>query len=148
MFKRDAARPRLSVHSTLHTNNLAQGVDDLHQVLLRFHDGVDGLVSSRGLVNHLSVFAAFHSRSRRLVVSKTEALLCFRARHRTPRSVTAAHEALRVSFAAYDERLRSHRSRDDTHITLASAHGALSGHQLVFAKVVLPRNIVVAVHHL
>ena len=38
--------------SPLHTHNLLQRVDDLHKVALGRHDGVDGLVGGRALVQH------------------------------------------------------------------------------------------------
>src|SRR5882672_1767911 len=44
---------------SLDTNDLAQGMDNLHQIALRRHDGFDGLVGRRGLVDNVGVFTTF-----------------------------------------------------------------------------------------
>ena len=48
--------------SALHAHDLAQRVDDLDEVGLRRHDGIDVLVRRRRLVDHVCVLAALHAR--------------------------------------------------------------------------------------
>ena len=54
-------RPVMASALTLHADDLLQGMNHIDQVLLGRHDGVDILVSARRLINHLGVFAAFHT---------------------------------------------------------------------------------------
>src|SRR5262249_19242102 len=72
------ARP---LPSTLDADDLAQAVDDVHQVPLGLHHGVDRLVGGRGLVDHAGVLAALHARGRGHVVGHAEPPLRLRARH-------------------------------------------------------------------
>src|SRR6187402_1104741 len=50
------------IPSALHAHYLAQGMDDLHEILLRRHHCLDGLVSRRRLVDHVLVLAALYMR--------------------------------------------------------------------------------------
>src|SRR5258708_407716 len=109
-----------------HANDLAQSVDDFHEIALRSHDGFDGFVSGWRFVDDVGVLAAFDSLRHALVVFDAEAALGFRAGHGTSSAVATAHEAFHVAFAANDVGTRSHAARDDPHVAFAGAHGALA----------------------
>src|SRR5207302_11030420 len=72
-----------------------------------------------------------------------EAALGFRAGHCAARSVAAAHEAFRISFAPNDVRARSHAPRNNAHVALASADSALTCDQNVLVVVAFAGYIVV-----
>src|SRR6266542_3085076 len=127
----------VSIASSLHAHDLPQRVHDLHEVLLRLHDGVDGLVGSRRLIDDVGVLAAFHARRRLRVVVEAEPALGLRPGHRSPGPVAAAGEALRIAAAAHDVGARPHAAGDDAEIALARPHRALARHQHVDTVVVL-----------
>jgi len=57
--------------------------------------------------------------------------------------MTATEKALRVAFAAYDERTRAHAAGNDSHIAFARPHRAFARHQDVLAEMRFARHIVV-----
>src|SRR5438128_2174354 len=79
---------------SLHADHLAQRVYHVHQIALRFHHGVDGLVRHRRFVDNVRVFTALDADCCLRVVVQREAALRLRTRHGSPGSMTAAHEAL------------------------------------------------------
>src|SRR5262249_25753340 len=127
----------------LDANNLPQRVHDLNQVALRLHHLVDRLVRHRRLVDHVLVLATFDPRRRGDMVSDREAAPRLVARHRTPRAVAAAVEAVVVPEAAHDVRARSHAARNDAEITATRPYRALAGQKHVLAEVALTGHVVV-----
>ena len=132
---------------SLHANHLAQRVYHVYQIALRFHHRVDGLVCHRRLVDHVRVLAAFDARRRFGVVIQREPALRVGTRHGAAGSMTTAHEAFRIALAAHNVRARSRAARDNSHVSLASAHRALTRDDHVLAIVVLPGHIVVMAAH-
>ena len=88
--------------SPLDAHDLLQRVNDLHEIALRFHDGVDVLVRGRRLIDDVHVLAALDALGRGDVLLDREALARLGALHRAPRAVAAALEALRVTEPAHD----------------------------------------------
>ncbi len=60
---------------SLDANHLAQGMHDLHQILLRRHHLIDGFVSRWLLIHHCCILAAFDVCGRLDVVIHTDQLL-------------------------------------------------------------------------
>src|SRR6266567_6539339 len=85
----------------LHAHDLAQRVYHVHQIALRFHDGINGLVPHRSFIDDIRVLTTFDAGSRLSVVVQREPALRFRTGHGTSGSMTTAHEALRVALAAH-----------------------------------------------
>src|SRR5687767_1351402 len=71
----------LSSFLALNADDLAEAVDDLDEVALRFHHGLDGLVGGRRLVDHAGVLPALDALRRLLVIGDREPPLGLRARH-------------------------------------------------------------------
>src|SRR5690606_873053 len=112
-----AAHPRSSLPaSALHTEDLLECVDDLDEVALRGHHGVDVLVRHGRLVDHALVLAALDALGRGDVISEREALLGLGPRHDASRTVTAATEALGGALPSDDVRARAHAARDDAEL--------------------------------
>src|SRR3954463_3161251 len=86
----------------LHAHNLAQRVHNVHQIALRFHYGVDGLVRHRRFVDDVSILTALDAGRGLRVIIHGEAPLGFRTRHRSSGSVAAAHEAFWITLATHD----------------------------------------------
>src|SRR6266446_2559661 len=128
---------------SLDTNHLVQSVDVLHQIALRRHYRFDGLVGRGRFIDDLGVLTAFDARRHALVVFHGEPPLRFRAGHRAPGPVAAAHETLHVPFAAHNIGTRSHAAGNDAHVAFACAHRALACHQDVLAVVAVERYVVV-----
>ena len=84
----------------LHTDHLAQPVYYVHQIALRFHHRIDGLVRHWSFVDDIRVLTALDAGSCLGVIIQGEAALGFRTRHGTTGSMTTAHEALRIALAA------------------------------------------------
>src|SRR5256886_16321563 len=101
--------------STFHTNHLAERVDDFHEITLRGHHCLDGLVSRRRFVDDVSILAALHARGHSLVVFHAESPLRFGTGHDPPGAVAAAQEALHVALATHDIGTRSHAAGNDSH---------------------------------
>src|SRR5438309_326140 len=97
----------------LHADHLTQRVHHVHQIALRFHHRVDGLVRHRCFVDDVRVLTALDARSCLGVVVQREAALRLRARHRPSGPVTTAHEAFRIALTAHDVRARSHAAGDE-----------------------------------
>jgi hypothetical protein len=112
-----------NIASSLHAYDLMKGMHDFDEILLRRHYRVDRLVGRRRLVNHIDVFSALDTRSRRLMIGDRESSSRFSPRHASARTVTAAHEAVRVAEAAHDVRPRAHATRHDPEIAQSRAHG-------------------------
>src|SRR5207248_8065981 len=98
----------------LHTDNLAQRVYHVHQIALRFHDGINGLVRHRSFIDDIRVLTTFDAGSRLSVVVQREPALRFGTRHGASGSMTAAHEAFRIALAAHDVGTRSHAAGDES----------------------------------
>src|SRR5215831_15428368 len=111
-----SALPRLP----LHAHTLAQRVYHVHQIALRFHHGVDGLVRHRRFVDDVRVLTALDAGCCLRVVVQREATLRFRTRHGASGSMATAHEAFRVTLAAHDVRARAHAAGNDPHVALTS----------------------------
>src|SRR6185295_9463156 len=129
--------------SALDADDLAQRVDDFHEIPLRRHDRVDRLVGPRGLVDDVRVLPALDARGCRRVVGQREAPLRLIARHGPTGAVAAALVALGIPAPADDVRARAHASRDDAEIASAGAHGALAGEVHLPPAVALARHVVV-----
>src|ERR1700739_3993305 len=80
---------------TLDAHHLMQRVHHIHQITLRLHYGVDGLVRHRRFVDDVRVLTALDAGSRLGVIVQSEAALRFRTRHGASGSMTTAHEAFR-----------------------------------------------------
>src|SRR5260370_29838905 len=89
------------------THDLTQRVYHVHQIALRLHHGVDGLVSHRCFVDNVRILTALDARRCLRVVIQREAALCFGTRHGSSGSMTTAPETLPVSLSAPDVRTRS-----------------------------------------
>src|SRR5437588_13125110 len=87
---------------SLHADHLAQRVYHVYQSALRFHHGIDGLVRHRRFVDDIRILTALDGGCCLRVIIQREAALRFRTRHGASRSMTAAHEAFRVTLAAHD----------------------------------------------
>src|SRR5437016_2647000 len=121
----------------LHADDLAQRVHYVHQIALRFHHGVDGLVRHRGFVDDVRVLTAFDAgRCFRMIV-QCEAALRLGTRHGASGSVATAHEAFRIALATHDVRARSHAAGNDAHVALTRTYRTLPRDQHVSARAVL-----------
>src|SRR5208283_5071517 len=137
-------RPGTFFHAlSLHAHHLPQRVHHLHQVRLRRHHSINGLIRRWRFVDYIRVLAAFHSFGHAPVIFHGEAPLGLAAGHRAPRAVAAAHETFRIAFPAHDIRLRSHAAGNYPHVSHLGAHGTFAGDKNVLAIVPLPRHIVV-----
>src|SRR5262245_56926207 len=106
-------------------------MQNLDQVALRLHHGIDRLVGHRCLVDDLGILPALH-RSRRLrVILERETPPRLAARHGPPGAMAAAAEALRIAPAPDDIRTSAHAAGDDPEIPLSRPDGALPGDQYV-----------------
>src|SRR6266581_2520882 len=129
--------------SPFYAHDLAQRVDDFHEIGLRGHYGFNRLVSCGRLVDDVGILAALDARRHTLVVLYTEAPLSFRAGHGAACAVAAAHEAFHVALAANNIGARSHAPGNDAHVTFAGAHCTLARYQNILAVVALACHIVV-----
>src|SRR5215472_19064263 len=127
--------------SPFHTNDLAKSMDDFDQVPLRRNDCLDGLVGGGGLVDDVGVLAALDTFGHALVIFDGEASFGFSAGHGAAGAVTAAHEALRVAFAANDVRARPHAAWDDTHVAFAGTDCAFAGDENVLVIVAFASHV-------
>src|ERR1700733_7029415 len=139
----DAGEGRVPSALSLHAHYLAQRVNHIYQIALRFHHGVDGLVRHRRFIDDIRILTALDAGRRLGVVIQGEPALGFGTRHGTSRSMATAHEAFRITLAAHDVRTRSHAARDDSHVALARADCPLTRDEHVLAVVVLPGHIIV-----
>src|SRR5262249_9943980 len=76
----------------LYADNLAKSVHHVHQIALRLHHGIDGLVRHRRFVDDIRILTTLDTGCCLRVVIQCEAALRFRTRHGTSGSMTAAHE--------------------------------------------------------
>src|SRR5712691_4358887 len=106
------------------THDLTQRVHHVHQIALRLHHCVDGLVRHRCFVDDVRILTALDARRCLRVVVQGETALRFCTRHGPSRSMTTAHEAFRIALAAHNVRTRSHAARDDSHVALTRTHRA------------------------
>src|SRR5580658_9942901 len=118
-------------------------MNDLHEIALRVHHGINVLVSRRRLIDDLLVLSAFDTSGRRHVIVDRETTPRLATRHGASRAVTTAIEALRVAETAHDIRTRAHAARNDPKLALTGAHGTLSRHENVLTEVILARDVVV-----
>src|SRR5260370_10281161 len=140
---------QLRSYLSLHADHLLERVHNLNQMFSRLHPRGDRFVGAWSFINHIGILAAFNARRGCSWSGQRELTLGLAAGHGTTRPVAAAHEALRVSQPAHNERLCPHAAGDDAHIALTRTHGALAGHHDVLTVMVLPGNVVVvAVHRL
>src|SRR5262245_45542133 len=133
--------------SALDAYDLLQRVDDLDEIALRLHDGVDVLVRSRRLVDDVQVLAALDALRRRDVLIDGETLARLGPRHPAAGAMAAAFEALRVAEPANDVGARAHAARNDSELASARTHGAFARHEHVLAEVRLARRVVVMTVH-
>src|SRR5262245_48632184 len=119
--------PGAPAHSPLDANHLTQRVDHVDQVALGLHDGVDGLVGARGLVEDGRVLAALDAGGRAGVIGHTKSPLGLGPRHGTPRPVATALEALRIAAATHDVGPGSHAAGDDAEFAGPGPHRSLAG---------------------
>src|SRR5208337_1905623 len=127
----------------LHAYHLAQRVYHVHQIALRFHYRVDGLVRHWRFVDNVRVLTALNACSRLGVVVQGEPALGFGTRHGASGSMTTAHEALRIALAAHDVRARPHAAGNNSHVALTRTYRSLTSDQHVLAVMVLPGHVVV-----
>src|SRR5262245_25554818 len=99
-----------------HADNLTERVDDLDEIGLRRHDGVDVLVGGRTLVEHAAIETGFDPLHRLGVVVERDPALGFGTRELAPRAMRAGIERLRIALAADDIGPRAHAARDDPHL--------------------------------
>src|SRR5438094_10019278 len=128
---------------SLHADNLAQRVYHVHQIALRFHHRVDGLVCHRRLVDDVRILTTLDARCCLGMVIQREAALRFRTRHGAPGSMAATHEAFWIALAAHDVRTRAHAAGDDSHVAFTRTNSTLTRDEHVLAVVVLPGHVVV-----
>src|SRR3954469_20617523 len=122
----------------LHAHDLAQRVNHIYQIALRFHHGVNGLVCHRSFVDDVSILTALDAGGCLCVIVQREAALRFRTRHGASGSMATTHEALRIALATHDIRTRAHAAGNDSHIPFTRTHRALARDEHVLAVVVLP----------
>src|SRR6266478_7003010 len=118
------------------THDLTQRVHHVHQIALRLHHCVDGLVRHRCFVDDVRILTAFHARSCLGVVVESESALGFRTRHGASSSMATAHETFRIALAAYDVRTRSHAAGNNSHVALTRTHCTFTRDEHVLAVVV------------
>src|SRR5207245_10687881 len=101
--KREAGRPGPPPFSfpcsgsSLHTNDLAQRMDDFDQVPLRSHDRLDRLVGRGCFVDDLGVLALFDTFGHSRAVFNSQAALGLGPLHRAACTLAAAHDAYRCA---------------------------------------------------
>src|SRR5689334_20096362 len=117
----------------LHAHHLTQRVHHVHQIALRFHHGVDGLVRHWSFVDDIRVLTALDAGSCLGVIVQREAALRFRTRHGSSSAVATAHEALRIALATHDVRTRTHAAGDDSHIAFTRTDRTLASDEHVLA---------------
>src|SRR5713226_8829279 len=125
------------------THDLTQRVYHVHQIALRLHHGVDGLVSHRRFVDNVRILTALDACSCLVVDVERESALGLRTRHGASGSMATAHETFRIALATHDVRTRAHAAWDDSHVALTRADCSLTHDEHVLAVVVLPGHIVV-----
>src|SRR5437588_11647577 len=127
---------------SLHADHLAQRVYHVHQIALRFHHGIDGLVRHRCFIDDVRILTALYADCCLRVVVQREAALRLSTRHGSSCPMAAAHEALRIALAAHDVRARSHAPRNDSHVPLTRTNCALARDEHILAILVLPSHVV------
>src|SRR5260370_12531939 len=100
------------------THDLTQRVYHVHQIALRLHHGVDGLVSHRCFVDNVRILTALDARRCLGVVIQREPALCFGTRHGSPSPIPPAHETLRFAPASHALPTRSHSHSHNSHVCL------------------------------
>src|SRR5690348_15071618 len=103
---------------TLDADDLTERVDDVDQVALGVHHGIDVLVGHGRFVDHVFVLAALDAFRGAHMVGHGVATLGFGTRHQAACAVTAATEALGMTLAAHDVRARAHAAGDDAEVAL------------------------------
>jgi hypothetical protein len=127
--------------SSLDAYNLAQCVNDFHQVSLSGHNGLDRLVSGWSLVDHVGIFPAFDAGRHSLMIRHGKSPLCFPTRHGTPRAMAAAIEAFRIALSTHDIGTSPHTSGNNSHVAFAGTDGSLASDQNVLAiEIPAPHN--------
>src|SRR5437588_6550978 len=86
--------------SALHAHHLAQRVYHVHQVALRFHHRVNGLVRHRSFVDDVRVLTALDASGGLGMVVPGETTLRFCTRHGTSGSMTTPHDAFWIALAS------------------------------------------------
>src|SRR5208282_6619749 len=110
----------------LHADHLAQRVYHVHQIALRLHHRIDGLVRHRRFVDDIRILTALDSRRCLGVVVQGETALRLCTRHGTPGSMATAHEAFRIALAAHDVRTCAHAAGDNSHVPFTRTHCTLT----------------------
>ncbi len=126
----------------LHADYLAQRVYHVHQIALRFHHGIDGLLRHRSFVDDIYILTTLDNGCCLRVVVQREAALRLRTRqHGTSGSMTTAREAFRVALAAHDVRTRTHAAGNDSHIALTTRpRSCCASHRTVPSRNSLPAD--------
>src|SRR5437879_5243137 len=112
---------------SFHANYLTQCMQDLNEIRLGGHNGLNRFVSGRSFIDHVSVFATLDAFRHPDVVFHRELLLGFITGHGASRPMAATVETFRVALATHAVRPRAHASGDNPEVALASAHGSLAG---------------------
>src|SRR6267142_5682507 len=128
---------------SLHAKNLLQGRNDIDEVGLRRHHGIDVLVRRRDLVDHAFVLATFDAGRLERQVLASESLAGLSSAHASARAVRARGVRRRLALAAHDKALRAHRARNDAQFAGAGAHRTLARHPNALAEVLLDTRVVV-----
>src|ERR1700761_67316 len=100
--------------SSLDADNLLERMDDVHELRLSGHDGINRLIGGRRLVNDILVLTALHAFGRLSVILQGEALLGLGSAHGSARTVRTGTEGISVALSRDDERLRSHGTRNNS----------------------------------
>src|SRR5581483_12475648 len=127
----------------LYADHLAQRVHHVHQIALRFHHCVNGLVRHWSFVDYVRILTALDAGRCLHVILDGEAALCFATRHGASGPVATTHEALRIALAAHYVRTRAHAAGNDPHVPFPRTHCSFARDEHVLAIVVLPGHVVV-----
>src|SRR5262245_60704526 len=137
----------ISTPLSFDAHDLPERVDDLDEVALRLHHGIDRLVRAGRLVDDVRVLPAFHARGRGLVVGHGEASLRLVPRHCASGPVAAALVALSVPEPAHNVRARPHAAGNDSEVTGAGTHRSFASYEHVAATMALSVDVVVMAVH-
>src|SRR5260370_24333834 len=124
------------------THDLTQRMTPVRQIALRFHHGVDGLVSHRRFVDNVRILTTLDTGGCFSMIIQREATLRFRTRHGAARSMATAHEAFRITLAAHNVRARSHTAGNNSHVTLTPTHRSLTSAQPALPLSLFPAHLV------
>jgi len=122
--------PKTGCDLAFHAHHLPQGVNDIDEILLRVHHGIDGFVGHWSLVKYFCIFTALHTSGGGDVIRHGKPALGLRTRHGSSCTMATATKAFRISLDAHDVGTHPHAAGNDSHIAFASAHRTLSNNQI------------------